>query len=75
MRLNGVVQIQAEILIDEKEAELLEYMCSYGVADDFVSTYSTKHTKDYIKQTFTKLRQACAKILEAKEEAMKALNQ
>lgn len=72
MKLSTDIRIRAMIEVDDKEAEMLEYLCSYDVAKVFAEKFSHKYSKEQIQAVLAGVRDQCRKITAAKEAAVEA---
>lgn len=73
MKLNPTVRVEAEMLIDDLEAEVLEHVCSYDLAEWFASKCSHQFEAEYIKDVLYKIRQQARLVIEAREAALKEI--
>jgi hypothetical protein len=74
MKLLPTVLIQAHLLVDDREAELIEYMCSFGLAKTFSEQFSHKYTLDEITKALQHLRTRAAQVVKARENALSAIH-
>lgn len=75
MRMKQAVKINAEIHIDSDEAEVINHLCSYDLAEFFSSKCSHKYSAGFIKTTLNRLRDLSAIIMDARDKAIKAIEE
>lgn len=66
------IDVVATITINQKEAEVLEYITGYDLTKAFVGS---RYTDDQIKNLLRNVRSACALIIDAHKEANDQVSQ
>lgn len=67
-------KVEGTLTVDDRVAEVLEWICGYSLLDWFATQCSTKYKPEYLKEVLSDLRTECARIVEARNEALKSLN-
>lgn len=70
MKLRPTLTIEAEITVDNWEAQMLLYLTDFSLAEWFVKQCSTKYTVDEITKAVEQLRKQLRHVVEAHDRAM-----
>lgn len=74
MELRGKVVVSAELAINDKEAEVLNLLCSFDLAEWFTEKCSRERTKEEIRSTLANIREQTRKIVTARNKALGAIS-
>lgn len=76
MKIRGMVVVEGQMTITSEEAEILEHLTSYDLADWFkLNCNRTEMPIEKIKEGLRHIRSQCAIMLEAKKAANEKLNE
>lgn len=70
MKIKPIIRIEAELAIDDHEAELLHHLCSYDLTAWFTEKCSSKYSAEVLKGSLSRIRDSCRQVLEARNKAM-----
>jgi hypothetical protein len=74
MKLTPMIRVQAQIELNDVEAEVLNHLASYGLAKWFAEHCSKKYTADEVSRTLDRVRTVTAQIVRARNEAINAIH-
>lgn len=73
MNLRPTITVEAELTINDREAVVLEHLCSYDLAEWFAQHCSDQFPAAIIKSTLYGLKMRAAKIVTARNKALAAI--
>ncbi len=73
MKLRPSFKVEAEITVNDREAEILEKICSYDLLKWFATACSHQHTQEQLRDLLANVRDQCRKIVEARQRAVSTL--
>jgi hypothetical protein len=69
--LRPTIAVHAELTVNDIEAEVLAYLCSYDLAEHFAEKCSARFSPDFLRKTLSSLQSKAQMIVEARDAAMK----
>jgi peptide subunit release factor 1 (eRF1) len=69
------VQVTARLTLNWEEAEVLEYLTSYGLLDHFAQHFGGRFTKEKLQTILDKLRKAAVEVTQVHEKLVGVLKE